>query len=574
MIRILKQQIPLNYNTLYHLALFLLMGSIPLSKYTTSMSQMGLAALWLWHGVNTAYLKNLSPKDLLNPVNLIKFLGKSLMEIWLAFVRKLKTFFSNKPAVVIASMYVMLIAGLLWTTDMHYALKDLRTKLPLLILPLFLSTGPEVNTRTLNWMLTGFGLALLGGTIYRLVLLLNLPVADSRNISAHVSHIRFSLNLVLGMFSLLYIARKRFFSSARINLLLVLLASWFMAFMVYMQYDTGVVITIIVTIFIAFISAFRQSGLRSRIILIVASLIILLVPVIYVLSVIHEFRTVKPVYFLQLDQYTQNGNRYTHDTTNFVVENGKYPGLYICDKELRSGWNRRSSIPFDSLDHKKQLLRSTLIRYMASKDLRKDSVGLCALDSKDIGVIESGIANSKSTSGFNIKTQIYNYLIAYRNYRLLGDPNAGTLVQRLEYWRTSLLIFSKHPIIGVGTGDLPAAFDKQYDEMKSPLKPEYRKRSHNQYLSTLVAFGILGFIWFIFSLVYPPVKLRGFRHYYFVVFYLVAMISMVSEDTIESQEGVTFFVFFTCLFLLAWSDVKQKAEKMIETQEPESTLSA
>ena len=27
---------------------------------------------------------------------------------------------------------------------------------------------------------------------------------------------------------------------------------------------------------------------------------------------------------------------------------------------------------------------------------------------------------------------------------------------------------------------------------------------------------------------------------------------MLTEDTIESQEGVTFFAFFTCLFLLAW----------------------
>ncbi len=535
------------------------------------MSQMGLAALWLWHGVDTDYLQGISLKNLLNPVKLVKFMGTTLKEIWIAFVRKLRTFFSNKPALVIASMYLMLIAGLLWTTDMHYALKDLRTKLPLLILPLFLCTGPEVNSRTLNWMLTGFGLALLGGTIYRLILLLSLPVADSRNISAHVSHIRFSLNVVLGIFSLIYIARNRFFHKNWINFLLVLIAAWLLAFMVYMQYDTGVVITIIVTIFIAFISAFRQSGLRSRILLIVASLIILLVPVIYVLSVIHEFKSVKPVYFLQLDQHTQNGNLYTHDTTNFVVENGKYPGLYICDKELRSGWNKRSSIPFDSLDNKKQLLRSTLIRYMASKGLRKDSIGLCALNSKDIDAIESGIANCKSTSGFNIKTQIYNYLIAYRNYRLLGDPNAGTLVQRLEYWRTSLLIFSKHPVIGVGTGDLPAAFDQQYDEMKSPLKPEYRKRSHNQYLSTLVAFGILGFAWFMFSLIYPPVKLRAFRHYYFVVFYLISMISMVTEDTIESQEGVTFFVFFTCLFLLAWHDGKQNNDKRAEIQETGSS---
>jgi len=417
---------------------------------------------------------------------------------------------------------------------------------------LFLATGPKVNTRTLNWMLIGFSLALLGGTIYRLTLLYNLPVADSRNVAAHMSHIRFSLNLVLGMFSLIYLAWKKFSGNTRINISLLLLAAWFLIFMIYMHYDTGVAITAIVSIVLAFVMAFRQSGLKSRTILISSALLIIVVPIIYISGVIHEFKSVEPVYLFKLDQHTANGNSYAHDTINFVVENGAYPGLYICDKELREGWNKISRVPFDKFDYKKQLLRSTLIRYMASKDLRKDSVGLQSLTEKDIKAIESGIANSKSTSGFNIRTQIYNYVIAYRNYRELGDPNAGSLVQRLEYWRTSWLIIRQHPLFGVGTGDVPSAFEKQYNEMNSPLKPEFRKRSHNQYLSTLVAFGLIGFIWFMFALIYPAIRLKGFRHYYYLVFFTIAMISMVTEDTLESQEGVTFFAFFTCLILLTW----------------------
>lgn len=536
----------------YHLALFLLMASIPLSKYTTSMSEFALTALWLWYGVNTSHLHGLKSDDLFKHGKWISILGITLKEILIAFIDKIKKFGRNKPALVIASLYLMLVIGLIWTEDLHYALKDLRTKLPLLILPLFLSTGPKVSTKTLNWMLFGFSLALLGGTIYRLILLFNLPVADSRNIAAHISHIRFSLNLVMSGFSLIYLFRKKFFGSLGLNIFLLLLAAWFILFMVYMQYDTGVVLTVIVTVALAFILAFRQSGTRWRVALIIISLLLALLPSLYIASVIHEFRSVERVYFYKLDHFTKNGNLYTHDTTNFVVENGKYPGLYICDKELREGWNRLSDVPFDGFDHKKQLLRSTLIRYMASKDLRKDSTGLLALTPKDIKSIESGIANYKSTSGFNIKTQIYNYLIAYRNYCYLGDPNSGTLVQRLEYWRTSWLIFRNHPLIGVGTGDLPAAFKKQYEKMNSPLKPEFRRRSHDQYLSTLVAFGLLGFIWFIFALVYPPVKLKGFRYYYFVVFYIIALVSMITEDTIESQAGVTFFAFFLCLFLLAW----------------------
>lgn len=553
MIKMLIKKVNWDRDSAYHLVLFLLMASIPLSKYTTSMFQFALAAIWLWYGVNTEYLKNFSRKDFLKPSAWVLFVIESFKQIGISFFYKLKSFIRNKPALAFSSLYVLLLVGLLWSTDMHYALKDLRTKLPLLLLPLFLSTGPEIKTRTLNWFLIGFSLALLGGTIYRVILLFNLSVADSRSISAHMSHIRFSLNLVLGLFALLYIARNRFFNRKAINYLLIILAAWFLVFMIYMQYDTGVVITVLVSIVLAFVMAFRQSGSRFQAAMITAAVLLLLIPVIYIIGIIHEFRSVKPVYFLKLDQYTENGNLYTHDTANFVVENGKYPGLYICDIELRKSWNRSSSIPYDSLDQKQQLLRSTLIRYMASKNLRKDSTGFASLTPKDIKSIESGIANSKSTSGFNIKTQIYNYVIAYHNYHVLGDPNAGTLVQRLEYWRTSLLIIRSHPLIGVGTGDLPSAFEKQYNQMNSPLKPEYRKRSHNQYLSTLVAFGVLGFVWFMFVLIYVPVKQKGFRHFYFVVFYIIALLSMVTEDTIESQEGVTFFAFFTCLFLFAWN---------------------
>lgn len=551
--KILRQQINWNRDSAYHLVLFLLMASIPLSKYMTSVFQFALTVLWLWHGVNTSYLLNFSNANRLSPVIWGRFIGQSLKEIAASFVNKWKDFFRNKPAVLLSSLYVLLLIGILWTTDLHYALKDLRTKVPLFILPLFLATGPKVNTRTLNLMLAGYCLALFGGTIYQLMLLSNLPVADTRGISAHVSHIRFSLNLVLGIYSLLYLAWKKFFRQTAVNIGLVTLALWFLAFMIYMQYDTGVVLTAIVAIILLFLLAFRQSGIKSRIALLLASFLILAVPLIYISTVIHEFRSVKPVYFLKLDQCTRNGNLYTHDTTNFVVENGVYPGLYICDKELSEAWEKRSSIPYDGYDHKKQLIRSTIIRYMASKNLRKDAEGVTSLTNQDVRAIESGIANVRSINGFNIKTQIYNYIIAYRNYRYRGDPNSGSLVQRLEYWRTSWLIFRDHPVAGVGTGDLPAAFEKQYEAMHSPLKPEFRRRSHNQYLSTLVAFGVLGFAWYMLVLIYAPVRLKGFRRYYFLVYYIIIMISMITEDTLESQEGATFFAFFISLFLLAWN---------------------
>jgi O-antigen ligase len=124
------------------------------------------------------------------------------------------------------------------------------------------------------------------------------------------------------------------------------------------------------------------------------------------------------------------------------------------------------------------------------------------------------------------------------------------MVQRLEYWRTSVLIIRQNPVLGVGTGDLPTVFEEQYRKMNTNLASQNRLRSHNQYLSITVAFGIVGLVWFLVAMFYPGMKTHNFNNYFYVVFWIIFMISMLTEDTIESQEGVTFYVLFTALLVL------------------------
>ena len=95
------------------------------------------------------------------------------------------------------------------------------------------------------------------------------------------------------------------------------------------------------------------------------------------------------------------------------------------------------------------------------------------------------------------------------------------------------------------------AFERQYERMQTKLAPDQRWRSHNQFLSILVGFGIPGLAWFLLAIFYP-LYLRGYRHDFFMnLFLLIALLSMLTEDTIESQTGVTFFAFFYTLFLFA-----------------------
>jgi O-antigen ligase len=74
-------------------------------------------------------------------------------------------------------------------------------------------------------------------------------------------------------------------------------------------------------------------------------------------------------------------------------------------------------------------------------------------------------------------------------------------------------------------------------------------RAHNQFLTIFAAFGIFGLLWFLATLILPPLILKVRRDYYFNFFLVISILSMLNEDTLETQAGVTFFAFFYVIFL-------------------------
>jgi hypothetical protein len=548
---------PPRYSTMYFVSLTLLVVSLPLSKYTMSLFQFSTLFFWLWHGVDTSFLKKYTSGFLLNPVHLLKFTGDVLKNVFIALIRKFIDFFRNKPAMAIASILLLHVIGLVYTTDFNYALKDLRTKLPIFILPLFIATGPRISTRTFYWILAFFIAAVVGGSIYRMILFLNLPVADSRALAAHTSHIRYSLNAVFAVFILFFFIYSKGLLKPGIKVLLLFSAIWLVAFMAYMNYSTGILLFLILSflLLIFFTLSIKNFSLRVTFLVIIGVIIIL--PIFYIFPLSYQYMNTPSTEFAKLDKYTAGGNSYYHDTLNFKSKNGKWIGLYICDKELRDSWSKRSKLSLDSLDQKKQLSRYTLISYMASKDLRKDADGISQLSNTDIHNIEKGINRYDYNKLPGLRSQLEDFIISYQRYMNLNDPNSGSMVQRFEYWRTSLLIIRQNPLIGVGTGDLPKVFEEQYNKMNTNLANQYRLRSHNQYLSITVAFGIIGSVWFMIVMFYPGIKTRNFNNYFYAIFWIIFMLSMLTEDTIESQEGVTFYVLFTAIMLLG----REKTEK-------------
>ena len=524
-------------NQAYLLGLLMVAVGLTLSPFLMGMSQFWLVLVWL--------------VDALTP----PFKGVGGIKT------KLSRFWHNKAAVLLVAFYLMHVVGLLWTSDFEYALKDLRVKLPILVMPFVLSSMLPLDRKRFDFVMLVYVLSVFIATLFSSVSYWRHDYEDVREISHFISHIRFCLNIVFSMAVIgYYIFKMRvprehgvpaFGVKVAVNQFLMWFIWLWFAYQIYIfESLTGYVIlaaVVLVSVVYAFLRWQKAMGWRIAI----AALLVAVV-VTGALVVWHEMKPllkVEPVDFATLEKKTAQGNDYWHDTIHNPVEDGKYVGLYYCRKELQEAWQQRSALPLN--DSVGVMLEPTLARYLTSKGLRKDAQGVMALTDEDVHNIEQGVANYNNWQHPGLRARLSSTLFEYGLYRKYNNPNGGSLSQRVEFTRASLHLIGQHPWFGVGTGDVPQAFSQAYDEIHSPLQEEYRFRAHNQYLAIAVAFGLVGLAFFLFVLFYPWFASRNNHTYLYLVFFCIMLLSMFPEDTLETQAGATLFAFFMALLLFA-----------------------
>jgi hypothetical protein len=210
-------------------------------------------------------------------------------------------------------------------------------------------------------------------------------------------------------------------------------------------------------------------------------------------------------------------------------------------------------------------LKGTLIRYLASKELRKDADGVAALDASEVRAIELGVPTCTDTREHGLRKRLNRIFFEWSNYRAGGDPDGHSIIQRWEFWKTAAYIIRNNFWIGVGTGDVKEAFRDAYTENESPLNNAYRLRAHNQYLTMWLTYGIGGLILFLLVVFFPVMK-RQRRDSLTVMIVLLVSLSFITEDTLESQAGVMFMAFFYTLF------TAKRALSLEELRSPKSKV--
>jgi len=446
----------------------------------------------------------------------------------------------NKIFLLILGIFILHFIGLLWTEEISYALGDIRSKLPLLIIPLALIAKP-IEKSFLPLIIYGFILSVLVTSVLNISLFYTkghfTDGTDVRFLSLFGSHIRYGLIVVFGFVTSLFLIKR----NSRATWLWILPAAWLFTYIIIAQVMSAnfAFIVMIGGLILYKVSLIKSTKLKTGVAVTISLLVFFTSYFIY--------REIAPSSnakkFEKLDEFTAYGNKYYHDTTLYITENGNHVMIYIQEEELKSEWNKISLFPYDSLDMKGQELFGTLIRYMTSKGLRKDQEGFQQLQKKDIENIEMGIPSIRYLEHpFSARLDGITHQV---QYYFAGGPASGhSLLQRFEHWKASVHILKTNWLFGVGTGDVQQAFDRAYITLKTDLNESQQNRAHNQFLTFWVSFGVIGFLLLLllsWQMLTNSIKNRNVLG---LCFALIAIASFIPEDTLETQQGVTFIAFF------------------------------
>ena len=460
----------------------------------------------------------------------------------------------------ISGLFFLHLIGLWNTEDMTYAMKDIRVKLPLLLMALMFAGAPDLTSREYRSVFgalltgilvsTGYGFAMAAGLTPH-------PVNDYRDYSHFISHIRLSLLIDV---CIVWMVLLRGNGTGSIHRWLFLfLFVWLVSYLLLIQSVTGIAILAILGLLYIIQQAIEKR--RPAYTRFAAAAVLLFLST---GAFTYYYIFVDSIHYVSFHPHpdtvkTARGGTYVCNLQRQDLEEGRLVWENFCEGEINQAWHLRTGKSIWDSDTLQQMYFVSVLRYLTALQLTKDYDGVMALSDKDIRNILSGKATPFEDRQRNNPLQrIHDLANEYRTWYYTGWANGQSMVQRFEYLKAAKWILSRHLLTGVGTGDLPSAYDEAYNAQHSSLQPGWRLRAHNQYMSFGVAFGVPGMIYLIFVLAWLLVYAIRHRLHLFFAFLVIAAISFLNEDTLETQAGVTFFAFL-CGWL--WRYEKQEIQQ-------------
>jgi hypothetical protein len=470
------------------------------------------------------------------------------------FSEKYRLLKARNSVLILTGVFVLHVIGLLWTSDFNSGLNDVRIKIPLLVLPLVIGTSRPLVTWKFELILSVFIVGVIIATLRTWLISVSIipkQISDLRQASDLVALIRLSLFVALSVFLLfrwIYRTKKLW-----LRMICAALILWLIYFLVHMHSLTGLFALITAGPVIAILVAFTN---RRKKLIAAVSLIIIPIACFTGYSVYKawsDFYSLRGKEIPQLYVKSSTGRHYEHHLDIPIYENGNKVMVNVCWQDVMLEWMKRSAIPFhDGFDRNGNPIQYTVVRYLASRNLMKDSAGMAQLSDAEIKDIENGVTNYRDAERNALERRAYQVFWEVYNYAHGGDPSGSSVSMRLEVFGAVLHSVKHNPWIGTGTGSQKNAYTDFYKSTGSRLQDEWQwLHSHNQILAIAVTLGIPAALFFIFSLWWPAYTMRKMRSVLYLSFFMIALLSFLDDDTLETQQGATFYAFFNALLLYA-----------------------
>lgn len=465
---------------------------------------------------------------------------------------KIKRFLKNRTALILSAVYLLTLLGLINTTNFDFAFDDIRRKLPLFILPFLIIGFNPLTNKEFRLIFSVYVGGVIVASLWSVFVMLgglNEVIIDKRDLSRFNSHIRFGMEVSLAIFGALYYSIKTKNKKQQIRWLLSFV--WLLSFLFLLNLITGIVVTAFTFLVLVFYYGIKNYKNTVKLTAVIAVIAIVASLVLYVKSCYKEYLSFNDVEALPMHEYSPKGEKLFHDTisaNSFRMENGNYIYRNIANKEIEHAWNQKSKINFNEFDYKGQQIRFTLLRFITSQGKLKTEEAIKELSPEEIKAIESGISNYRYLDMNGIELRLHKIFWEIEMYNKYNVADGHSVMLRWVYWQSAYHIIKENSFFGVGTGDVQDAFNQQHQKV-GIISEKYWRRAHNQYLTYFVSFGILGGTFFLIFLFYPIVVLKQYQDYFYLCFISISMLSMLTEDTLETQVGITFFAFFNTLLI-------------------------
>jgi ABC-type multidrug transport system fused ATPase/permease subunit len=502
------------HHQIYFICLCILAASMSTSYYVTSLIQILMGANWLLEG---------------------------------NYREKTSRFVQNHAALAFAGLYLVSLAGLIWSKDLAHGLgKEQIDRLPMLTLTFLIVSSRPLSNFKIRILVYFFFAAVLVVSFIGFYIWVTGSYVNFRKISPFVSHIYFSMMVVMTIFALPWFT-ARLTSSPRLLIIAYTVSAWLIVYLFILRSLTGIICFAGV---IMFLFAWTVYNAKKNWIRIAASGLIIILTILGIglfswmynkvsMKIVPEPHT--------LQEKTSAGNSYSHLFDHPERENGHFVYYFLAEEEARDAWNKRSDFDFDGRDLPGNEIRITLYRYLSSMGLRKDAEAITNLTEKDIEAIEKGTPNFLYTQWPGFIVRFHQSIWEVYWYRYKGDPSGHTLTQRIELWKGSYEAFKEKPILGWGTGDIFFAVEYGLKKIESQMD-NYHMKPHNQYIVFLLTIGVVGslVLYFLFGLF---IKITGaWKYLAFNIFLVIMGVSMIANHPIDAQAGQTFFTFFSLYF--------------------------